>query len=495
MKYSSLLDIQILKHVPEHLKEELAPFFDAIDSTYKHIEDDRLLIERALEISSDELNTKNRRLRSELKKQKQVIAELNELLKNLAGDDSIEHSNILELSTNLKEQFNRGQEALQELKTAKELAESNVKIKEMFLANVSHELRTPIHGIIGMTDIILNRSGNKPDKFYLETIKKSADGLFVLINDLLDFSKIESGELDFENIPFDLEDILKTIHTALSFKADSKNIAFNYHIGSNVNTHLIGDPYRLNQIFLNLTNNAIKFTQKGSVNINIDSVHLDGVQSLLTIEIKDTGIGIPKDKIPLLFDAFKQVDSSTTRKYGGTGLGLAICNKLVNLLGGNISLESKVNYGTTFHVAIPYRISTEPIQDSKKDSVNPEDLLSKKILIAEDHPVNQILISSILDNWNLKYDLVENGLQAVEQVEKNHYDIILMDIQMPEMDGIEATQRIKSSEKNQSLPIIALTANAIKGDSTNYKSKGMIDYLSKPFKPEDLFRVIKKNIK
>jgi signal transduction histidine kinase/CheY-like chemotaxis protein len=494
MIQKSLLNRQIEKLVPKHLQESLTPFLQAVKDTYKHIEDDRVLIERALEISSDELNTKNRRLRSEIKKQKQVMLEMSNLIETLSGEKVENSSNLVELANSLKKQINQGQKAMSELKLAKEEAETNVKIKEMFLANISHELRTPIHGVIGMTEIILNNTGNKPDKYYLEAIKKSADGLFVLINDILDFSKIESGELEFENIHFNLEEIFHTINTALSYKIESQNILFEYSIKSNVSTNLIGDPYRLNQILLNLINNAVKFTTLGKVEVIIDSIPLDNNQSLIKIAVKDTGIGIPSRKIPYLFDAFKQVDSSTTRKYGGTGLGLAICKKLTNLLGGTISVQSEEGQGATFSIAIPYQINTKKTTETKKTKLNPATIANVKVLIAEDHPVNQILITSILDNWNVQYDLVENGIQAVQKANLNNYDIVLMDIQMPEMDGIEATIKLKKNPKNKTLPVIALTANAIKGDAYKYTSKGMCDYLSKPFKPEELFSIIENNV-
>lgn len=340
----------------------------------------------------------------------------------------------------------------------------------------------------------MNKIGEKPDWFYLEAIKKSADGLFVLINDILDFSRIESGELIFEEISFNLEEILETISSALTFKIENKDIIFKYFIEPSVPVFFIGDPYRLNQILLNLINNAIKFTKRGKVEVFVGSTHLEENRSLINIKVIDTGIGIPKNKLSSLFDSFKQVDSSTTRKYGGTGLGLAICKKLTTLLKGTISVESKENEGTTFSISIPYETNQAIKSYKKNDLINVEKISDVRVLIAEDHPVNQILITTILDDWKIKYDLVENGLQAVQYANDNNYDIVLMDIQMPIMGGIEATTNLKQNPKNTNLPVVALTANAIKGDANFYTSKGMRDYLSKPFNLEELYKVFERNI-
>ena len=380
-------------------------------------------------------------------------------------------------------------------------AERSEKFKQQFLANMSHEIRTPMNSVIGLTNLLIKTKLEDQQKKYLNVIKKSSENLLVIINDILDLSKIEAGKLDFEQISFSLEDMVDTAYNTLLYKADEKKLSFNVNINSNVPKTLLGDPTRLNQVLINIAGNAIKFTEKGGVTISISEINCQGNLSLLQFSIIDTGIGISEEGIGKIFDSFSQASNDTTRKFGGTGLGLTISKQLVELQGGNIKVKSELGKGTTFNITIPFLIGKASEIGKRKNSENDihaEDLRGIKILLAEDNPFNQMVAIDTLTDLikDLKIDLAENGKIAVEMANKNDYDIVLMDIQMPELDGFDATRAIRlfPSPKNE-LQILAMTANVTSEEVAKCFECGMNSYISKPFDPQDLLNKIGALIK
>ncbi len=374
------------------------------------------------------------------------------------------------------------------------------KAKEQFLANMSHEIRTPINGIVGMANLLGQNTSHEERETYLSAIKHSAENLTVIINDILDLAAIESGKLKFESIAFNLKDILPSLISTFTYQAREKRIVMEYQIDEKLNKILLGDPVRLNQILINLISNAVKFTHTGSIKINCTAEKEQKGITWVRIEVIDTGVGIPAEKLTTIFESFSQADASVTRKYGGTGLGLTIVKQLVELQKGSISVRSREHAGSVFTVFIPYKTgkASDRSYSSPKNSKALKNAKASQlfVLLVEDNDINRLYAKSILKNWHCFTETAENGLVAIEKIKNQEYDVVLMDIQMPVMDGYETTKAIRMMDGPQrNVPIIALTANATKADVDRCIAAGMNDYLPKPFTPDDLYRKLFEELK
>jgi len=393
----------------------------------------------------------------------------------------------------------KASKALNELTQAKGLLEESMNIKGQFLANMSHEIRTPMNAIIGFTHLTLKTPLSQEQKQYINAIKTSGENLLVIINDILDFSKIQSGKIPLEQIAFNLSEVVNSSVELMLPESQGKDLKLSLSIDPKVPDKLVGDPTRLNQILLNIIGNAIKFTKKGEIKVGVELVSEKDDSAAIKFVITDTGIGIPKSKLDHIFDAFTQATYDTARKYGGTGLGLAIVKQLVDLLHGEITVESEVNKGSVFTFNIVYKknlatkTNVTPIaKNNELDSI--KDL---NILLVEDNMLNQVLAQKVLSEWGWNVEVASNGLVAIDKIEKSDFDLILMDIQLPEMDGYEATQHIRNKlpAPKSETPIIAMTAHAISGEEKKCHKLGMNGYVSKPFMPDVLHKEIASVLK
>ncbi|KAA3612490.1 MAG: response regulator [Calditrichaeota bacterium] len=385
----------------------------------------------------------------------------------------------------------------EKLKEALAKAESATRMKGDFIATVSHEIRTPMNGILGMTTLLRDSNLNEEQKEFVDMIQSSADSLLTIIDDILDFSKLESGKLRVENVSFNILEVLNEIAVVFGELSSSKGLDFQLKMEDEFQNNVIGDPVRLRQVLINIIGNAIKFTLQGYIKLSVKMDSIAGNIKMVQFKIEDTGIGIEKQQLDTIFDRFTQADASTTRKFGGTGLGLAITKELVDLMSGELQIDSRPGIGTVFLIKIPFKLDSS-LRGNEEKPNNNRNLASlngiakgKTILLVEDNLINQKVASLILQKTGCSIETALNGQEAVEMVKSNNYDLIFMDIQMPVLNGVEATAKIRVLQQNDKYtPIIAMTADAMKGDREKYISAGMDDYISKPIKQEVLFSVL-----
>ncbi|ANE49196.1 ATP-binding protein [Flavisolibacter tropicus] len=378
-------------------------------------------------------------------------------------------------------------------KTARDAA----RVKENFLANMSHEIRTPINAILGFTNLLLRKDLENDAKKHVQTIQRSSESLLSIVNDILDLSKIEAGMMRIEKAPFSLRGLLHSVEAMFKSKANEEGLELLVKVEDDVPDILEGDATRLTQILVNLLSNAIKFTEQGSIQVavsgTVDSAPLVHIHFL----VKDTGIGIEPEKLQAVFDRFQQADEAITRQFGGTGLGLSIVKELIALQNGEINVQSELGKGTSFQFVIPYNKSTELIGSTLVPGVRVEEATysgNVRILIVEDNEVNQSLLQHLFLEWHILFEIANNGVEALEKLKRSRYDLILMDIQMPFMDGYRTTQEIRSSLK-LTTPIIAMTAHAMAGEKERCMGYGMDEYIAKPVRSNELYALIGQFVK
>jgi CheY-like chemotaxis protein len=408
-----------------------------------------------------------------------------EMVRNPLRDGSGRLLGVLAIGRDMTERA-RAEEAVRQ---AKEIAEEATRMKTNFLANMSHEIRTPMNAIIGMSHLALKTDMTPRQRDYITKVQASGRHLLGIIDDILDFSKVEAGMLDLDPEDFALGEVLGDTMSSLALRGHDKGIEVALHIAPDTPDVVVGDAGRLRQVIVNLVGNAIKFTEQGEVVLRVEMSDGDVVH----LSVKDTGIGIPAEKHAAIFDSFAQADASTTRKFGGTGLGLSIATQLTRLMGGRIWVESQPGIGSTFHVAIPFRPAARAGLPVAVDTgVKREGIGSLRVLLAEDNAVNALLASVLLRKAGHHVTHVVTGRQALNALALHQFDVVLMDVQMPDMDGLEATAEIRRAEAGTGdhLPIVVVTAHAMAEDRKRFLDSGADGYLTKPFSPEQLYAVI-----
>ncbi len=376
-------------------------------------------------------------------------------------------------------------------------AEEREKMEQQFLANMSHEIRTPLNAVYGMTRLLQQKVEDEEHLKYVRGIRMSCENLIVIINDILDLSKVKAGRMEFENIPFSPLEIMQHLYNTLQLKAEEKGILLNYTFDKDVPEVLIGDPTRLSQILINLIGNAIKFTEKGTVHVSISGTYTDKQNFKMRCEVKDTGIGMMPEVLNKVFEKFTQASTEITRKFGGTGLGLSISKKLVESQGGRIDVSSEYGKGSTFVFDISYVVGTKTEIRSEKEPTKEEveKVNGMNILLAEDNHFNQIVAMGLIQSIakQARIDTAINGIEVIDKLAKEQYDVIIMDIQMPDMDGIEATQKIR--ESGNQIPIVVMTAGVTSTELDTAMSAGANDFIPKPFEPGILIQKLAKAVK
>jgi signal transduction histidine kinase/CheY-like chemotaxis protein len=493
-----LLEKQIKRHLNGSAENEgLKKLLNAINESYQNFERDKELSEHAFAISESEYADINAKLREEIYIRKRSVSKLIETIR------SIEHSSDFKELTGqdleqiidyLKIQIEKRREAEDEMRAAKEVAEKAAMARSEFLSMMSHEIRTPLNAVVGFTYLLLQGKYLPEQEEQLHLLKFSAENLLALINDILDFNKIESGKVLLEKTSFNLLKLINQVRNTNFTKAQDNGNNIRVMFDTQIPQLVMGDPLRIGQVVNNLVSNAVKFTHNGI--IVIEGMLMKQTQDVAQIQItvKDNGIGIAPENQKKIFEIFTQASDSTTRQYGGSGLGLAICNGLLEIMHSHITLESTLGKGSAFSfiLNIPYVThSAQYVAENEKAVAADPDLSGTKVLLVEDNNVNTLVATTFLKRWNTIIDTADNGKMALEKIKANTYHIILMDLHMPEMNGYEACKHIM--EIKPKLPVIALTASAMLNIRDKAFEVGMIDYVTKPFEPNELYEKIRKN--
>ena len=482
-----LLKRQVKKYLglQEEIPEHLFNFLKSINQSYMLYDSNRELVDRAMKLSGEELFEKNALLFEEAARQRILINNIKDAIQTISPEQEIKDDDILRIGEILTNTVKERKEFEKQLEEARENAEQSLETRKLFLANISHEIRTPINAISGMSGILADTEISDTQKQYVNAIQSSSKSLMVIVNDILDMSKLESGKFSAEFIPFDIRSVVDPLYTSYLLRTDEKGISFSIDYPEAMPKWVFGDPTRLGQILNNLISNAIKFTDKGKVSLKI-TFEKKGKLNEFCFNVSDTGIGIDQEKLKTIFEFFSQEDNTITRRFGGTGLGLAISKSIAELLGGEIKVESEKNIGSTFKFCLSM---PEAAEQEKHVSVVQSNLTGKNVLIVEDNELNRFLAVTILKKWNANIHIAENGEEAVAAVKSKDIDVVLMDIQMPVMDGVAASIAIRN-ELNSNVPIIALTANALESEKEKCWQAGMNEYITKPYSPSFLLEKI-----
>ncbi|WP_080056160.1 response regulator [Spirosoma aerolatum] len=489
---------QINRHLTKEClqNENLQQFIQSVNESYQNFARDNELLEHSALLNDREYSKVNQRLKEEVSQRRESVEKLMEaiVLIEVPEGESIadfDNDNLVGLVNFLQRQIEYRKTIEAELRQAKDEAEKATQAKSDFLSMMSHEIRTPLNGIVGMTYLMLQEEVPPTMVENLKTLQFSIEHLQALINDILDFSKIEAGKVELEETTFDFKQLVSNIKRAQQAKAQEKGNRIRLMIDDDIPNALIGDSLRIGQVLTNLVSNAIKFTHHGTITIELALENRTEEMASIFVSVQDTGIGIAPDKQEAIFNMFTQANSATTRKFGGTGLGLVITKKLLELYGSAIRVESQEGKGATFSFILNLPISqSAAVTLAVPDAVDDKTLKGLHILLVEDYPVNVKVALKFLHKWGIEVDTAENGQVGVDKCRANNYDLVLMDLQMPVMDGYTAAAEIR--KLNSRIPIVALTASATFSNRDRAVHVGMDDYVTKPFNPKDLFNKIAK---
>jgi len=496
MPNHKLLERQLKKYsTPELLgNKHFIRFIEAINDSYAAYDRDKELSDHAFMVSQREFGEINQKLKDEVDVRKLSITKLKETFNNIRADNSTgvsgDDNDLLEIVDLLNDEINRRKQVESQLLVAIDNAEKASMAKSEFLSIISHEIRTPLNAVIGMGHLLLKNNPRADQVDNLSTLKTASDNLLVLINDILDFNKIEAGKLDLEFAPFSVKKLIKDIVSANTNSANERENRISLNLDERLPDYFMGDALRLGQVLNNLVSNAVKFTHRGFISVRIDLQKLKPGSAVLHFSVHDTGVGIAKENLQNIFVPFMQASTSITRQYGGTGLGLAITRRILGLFKSDIVVESELDKGSKFYFTLELNTVDAKKVDQLENDIAGFDLKNKKLLLVEDTLFNVLYATQLLEGWDAIVDVADNGEIAVQMMQQQSYDLVLMDLQMPVMDGYTATTRIR--EFNQDTPIIAITASATSNVRDRVMEAGMQDYVVKPFNPDDLIIKIKK---